>query len=66
VTFCDTNTAERRMIQKYCDSRRQILEGSRRSRGIYRRGSERSSRTTRERIKKRREDVILERKNICS
>jgi len=41
------------------------LEESRRSRGIYRRRSERSSRMTRGRMEKRREDITLERKGIC-
>jgi len=40
------------------------LEGDKRSRGIYRRRSERSSRTTRGRMEKKRKDVTLERKGI--
>jgi len=40
------------------------LEGSRRSKGIYRRGSERGSRMTRRRLETRREGVTLEREDI--
>jgi len=54
------------MVQKYHNSRRQILERNRRSRGIYRRRSERGSRTTRGRMEKRREGIALEGKSIRS
>jgi len=42
------------------------LEGDRKGREIYRRGSERSSRVTRERLEKRKKDITLEEKDICS
>jgi len=42
------------------------LERSRRNKGIYRRGSERNSGTTRERLETRRKGVTLEKEDICS
>jgi len=47
------------MVQKYCDSRRQILEGNRKE-------SERSSGTTRGRLEKREEGITLKEKDIYS
>jgi len=54
------------MVQKYQNSKRQILEEDRKDREIYKRGSERSSRVTRERLEKRKEGITLEGKDICS
>ena len=42
------------------------MKRDKRSREIYRRRSERSSRATRERLEKRRKSAILEGENICS
>jgi len=53
------------MVQKYCNSRKQILERGRRNREIYRRKSKRSNKIIRERIETRREGITLEREDIC-
>jgi len=54
------------MVQKYQNSRRQIVERDRKGRGIYRRESKRSSGATRERLEKRKKGITLEGKDIYS